>query len=139
MKDKIFIDTNILVYLSSTDEYKRDTAKNLIYSYKNANISTQVLSEFSNVIYKKNIFSSEKLLEFIGIFRKMFEISIITPITVANAIKIKEKYSLSFWDSMIVATALENKCNILVSEDMHHTQIIENKLQIINPFKDYLS
>ncbi|MBN2663633.1 MAG: PIN domain-containing protein [Bacteroidales bacterium] len=135
MTDKIFIDTNILVYLSSTEEQKKEIAKKLIYSHQNASISTQVLSEFSNVVYRKKIFSSEKLLEFIEIFSKIFKIEIITPITVINAIKIKEKYQLSLWDSMIVSTALENNCNILISEDMQHNQIIENKLKIINPFK----
>lgn len=135
MTDKIFIDTNILVYLSSTDKQKKEIAKKLIYSQKNASISTQVLSEFSNVIYRKKIFSSEKLLEFIKIFSKIFKIEIITPITVMNAIKIKEKYQLSLWDSIIVSTAIENNCDILISEDLQHNQIIENKLKIINPFK----
>jgi predicted nucleic acid-binding protein len=36
---------------------------------------------------------------------------------------------------MIVASALENNCTTLYSEDMQHQQIIENQLLIINPFK----
>ena len=44
------------------------------------------------------------------------------------------KYGFSFWDSMIVAAALDNHCSILYSEDLHHEQIIEGKLQIVNPF-----
>lgn len=135
MTDKIFIDTNILVYLSSTEESKKEIAKKLIYSHQNASISTQVLSEFSNVIYRKKIFSADKLLEFMEIFSKIFKIEIITPITVINAIKIKEKHQFSLWDSMIISTALETNCNILITEDMQHNQIIENQLKIINPFK----
>ncbi|MEA2041956.1 MAG: hypothetical protein U9N85_05325 [Bacteroidota bacterium] len=50
MTDKIFIDTNIPVYLSNTEKRKKEIAKKLIYSQQNASISTQVLSEFSNVI-----------------------------------------------------------------------------------------
>jgi len=37
---------------------------------------------------------------------------------------------------MILATALENGCNIVFSEDMQHNQMIENQLTIINPFKN---
>jgi predicted nucleic acid-binding protein len=36
---------------------------------------------------------------------------------------------------MILATALENGCNIIYSEDMQNGQIIENQLTIINPFE----
>ena len=49
-----------------------------------------------------------------------------------------EKYNFSYYDSIIVSTALENECNIVYSEDMQHSQIIENKLTIINPFKKQL-
>ena len=52
-----------------------------------------------------------------------------------RGIEIKEKYKLQFYDSMILATALENGCNILFSEDMQHNQVIEDRLTIINPFR----
>ena len=51
-----------------------------------------------------------------------------------NALKIASKYKYSFPDSLIIATAIEYNCNVLFSEDMHHNQIIENTLKIINPF-----
>jgi len=45
-----------------------------------------------------------------------------------------EKYKLSFYDALIVNAALQNQCCKLYSEDMQHSQIIENRLTIINPF-----
>jgi predicted nucleic acid-binding protein len=54
--------------------------------------------------------------------------------TIIQAITIKHTYQLQFYDALIIATALENNCNILYSEDMHHNQLIENKLKIINSF-----
>jgi predicted nucleic acid-binding protein len=45
-----------------------------------------------------------------------------------------ERYHFPFWDSLIVATALENECSILYTEDLHHGQSIENKLIIKNPY-----
>ena len=53
-----------------------------------------------------------------------------------KGIELKGKYKLQFYDSMILATALENGCNIVFSEDMQHNQVIENRLTIINPFRD---
>ena len=39
-----------------------------------------------------------------------------------------------FVDSLMISSALLNNCNILYSEDLQHNQLIENQLQIINPF-----
>ena len=49
--------------------------------------------------------------------------------------QIRHKYNLSFWDSLIIASALENDCSILYTEDLQHEQVIEGKLKIINPFE----
>ncbi len=54
--------------------------------------------------------------------------------TLDLTITILSKYGFSFWDSMMVAAALDNQCSILYSEDLHHKQIIEGKLHIVNPF-----
>ena len=65
-------------------------------------------------------------------------ISTIAPLSFQTyhlAFSLRSKYSLSFWDSLIVASALENNCTTLYSEDMQHQQVIDNQLTIINPFK----
>jgi len=46
----------------------------------------------------------------------------------------KEKYGYSWWDSLVLSAALGNGCSILYSEDLQHKQIIENSLEIVNPF-----
>lgn len=56
--------------------------------------------------------------------------------TVRNANNIKSKYSLSFYDSLIISAALECKCNTLYLEDMQHGQRIENSINIVDPFKN---
>ena len=45
----------------------------------------------------------------------------------------KKKGKVSFWDSLIVASAIENQCSILYTEDMQNGQIIEDRLKIVNP------
>ena len=50
------------------------------------------------------------------------------------AIRIAKEYRFAWYDSLIIASALENSCSILVSEDLQHGQVIEKSLTIINPF-----
>jgi predicted nucleic acid-binding protein len=58
--------------------------------------------------------------------------------TVSSAWELKRKCHHSYWDSLILASALESGSSILYTEDMQHGQIIEKKIKIINPFKDVL-
>ena len=50
-----------------------------------------------------------------------------------DAFRIRGKYNVSFWDSLIIASALDNKCTLLYSEDMQHGLSVDNKLKIVNP------
>jgi predicted nucleic acid-binding protein len=63
------------------------------------------------------------------------EIVSITPALSRASWKVKDKYRYSYWDSMIIASALDSKCSILYSEDMQHGQVIDKDLIILNPFK----
>jgi predicted nucleic acid-binding protein len=56
--------------------------------------------------------------------------------TLQSAVKLRDRYSLSFWDSLIVASAVLGDAKILYSEDMQDGLIVENTLQIVNPFRD---
>ncbi len=140
MTDKIFFDTNILIYLfDKTDAHKHKVAKNLIKGLipdSFAYISAQVINEFINATTKKIQYpiSFERQKEILSFLDEMFIISPISFYTSFRAIDIKLKYNFSFWDSLIIASALEKKCTILFSEDMQHKQKIENKLEIMNPF-----
>ena len=134
MKDKSFFDTNILIYLFSDEAFKHKKARNLFALIDNKIISTQVLNEFANVCYKKKLVNSD-ISAYINKLSLNFQVSLIYKTTIHDAIKIKEKYRYSYYDSVIIASALQNNCSILYSEDMQHNQLIENKLTIINPFK----
>lgn len=132
MKDKVFIDTNILLYLLSNDKAKKIVSKEILKS--NHNISTQVLNEFSNISLKKFNLSGFDIIEAIKKISEKTTVFIFNEETIIDAINLKEKYKLQYYDSLILATALENGCTVLYSEDMQHDQIIENQLKIINPF-----
>jgi len=55
--------------------------------------------------------------------------------TILSAAHIANRYGFSFYDSLIIAAALETGCSVLYSEDLNNGQIIEKKLKIVNPFK----
>ena len=134
MKDKIFINTNIIIYdYSKTEFIKNKITNEIIFSTKCV-ISTQVINEISNVLLKKFKLQTNEVEDVLFELSDVFEIVNFSFITQLKALKIKEKYKFQFFDSLIIATALENECNYLYSEDMQHNQIIENKLRIINPF-----
>jgi predicted nucleic acid-binding protein len=136
MRDRIFIDTNILVYsLLDNGSQKHKQIMHLMELLKGnfIFISTQILNELYVSLLKHNIDEAEieaKLKKIMSIYN----ISIINIITIKQCWKLKKKYSFSYWDSLIIASALESNCSILYTEDMQDRQIIEDKLRIVDPF-----
>jgi predicted nucleic acid-binding protein len=48
--------------------------------------------------------------------------------------RISDRYGFSYWDSLIVAAALDAGCAVLYTEDLQNGQTIDSALRIINPF-----
>jgi predicted nucleic acid-binding protein len=95
--------------------------------------STQVLGELYNVLTRKQIFSrSDAQAILVGLINTFPVVAIDIP-KVLQALEINNRYGYSYWDSLIIATALATNCNVLYSEDIQHEQLIENNLKIINP------
>lgn len=134
MNDNCFIDTNILVYCYTEDEPVRSKKALAVCGVPNAFISTQVLTEFSNILKKKFDFSWKDIELTLNEISSDFNVHVNKPATVEQACRIADKYKYSFYDSLIVSAALACNCNILYSEDMQHGQVIEDRLKIINPF-----
>jgi predicted nucleic acid-binding protein len=97
-------------------------------------ISTQVLGEFFNVLVKKIGKRKEEAREMAVNLLRTFEITEIKKTSVLKATEVSIKYKYSYWDSLIVASALEANCSILYTEDMQNGQIIEDRLRIVNLF-----
>ncbi len=131
----VFLDTNILIYTFSEDEPDKRAVSNKILLEENCLISTQVINELSNILYKKFNLGYRDALNVVDEVLTMVNITQVNIETIKKAHFIKHKYKYSYYDSLIVSTALENRCEVLYSEDMQHNQIIENKTVIINPFK----
>jgi len=132
MKDKFFLDSNIILYAFGKDDSKKAIAKELIR--QKLTISVQVINEVSNTLFKKFHFSVSETKNIFDFIKNKTEIKPMNIKTIEYCFYIKEKYKFSYWDSMIIASALENKCLILFTEDMQNGQIIEEHLVIVNPF-----
>jgi len=129
------LDSNIILYsYSATEHNKNKIANGLIFSIDNLLISTQVINEVTNILYKKFKIDTENIKNVILEIDSCIDIVSFSSDTQIKAINIKDKYKFQYYDSLIIATALENGCNTLYTEDMQHNQIIENQLKIINPF-----
>ena len=128
MKDNCFIDTNIFLYaFSDKDLTKQLIAKEIVLqSFK---ISTQVINESCSNFIKKLSFDENMIKAFIDSAYDRYEIINFSKTVFLTGAMTRSKYKYSYYDSLIIATALESKCNILYSEDMHHGQIIENNLK----------
>ena len=134
MPDKVFIDTNVLIYGYSEDEpNKRQQAIDCVLSAE-AWISTQVLNETINVLKRKFSLSYSQIREAVQEISKGFPIVLVSVNTIEMALNLAERYQYSYFDSLILASALEAGCQILYSEDLQDGQRIENQLTIVNPF-----
>ena len=139
MKDKVFIDTNLWIYLHATDSIKEKNqrvVKLIDVYYDDIIISTQVLGEVFNVLIKKGLKEKVQAKDIILNLSEHFEVVGVLVKTVMKAIDISIRYKFSYWDSLIVASALESGCSILFTEDMQHGQVIEDVLTIKNPFNE---
>jgi predicted nucleic acid-binding protein len=132
----IFIDSNVWIYafIQQQDKYKAETAKNLI-AQRHIAISTQVINEVCANLKRKTNPSEDMLSELINSFYRRYMCLTPEQNTLLSASQLRREYMLSFWDSLIIASALQLNAGILYSEDMQHGLIVRNKLRLINPFK----
>ena len=138
MKDKVFVDTNILVYAHDLDAgSKHDQAAEIVtqlWESRNGVLSTQVLQEFYVTLTRK-VPSPLSRLEARKLVLKYshWQVVLNDPALITQASEIEESYSISFWDALIVSAAYSQNVPTILTEDLSHGQIIEGIL-IENPF-----
>jgi len=121
--DNYFIDSNICLYLISEDLYK-----NFLHQY------TSTIRKYQCTYQKFKQLSIDDINKHIDLLVKYNSVATIQSSDIKNAIQIKAKYQLQWYDSLIIATALQAQCKILYTEDMQHNLVVNNTLTIINPF-----
>jgi len=132
---KYFLDTNLLIYAhTNLDVSKQQKMQNII-SNENTVVSTQVFKETANVLSKKFKFAWGDILNVLQEIEHNNDVYTNTFSSILNACQIANRYSFSFYDSLILAASLESDCSVLYSEDLQHGQVIEQILTVKNPFE----
>jgi len=128
-----FLDTNVILYAASTDLSKARRAEALIEA--GGLISVQVLNEIANVARRKMALTWPEVHALLNSVRGLLEIAPLTLETHQDGLALSERYGLSVYDAMIVAAALEGRCETLWSEDMRDGLVVNDRLIIRDPFR----
>jgi len=127
-----FFDTSVLLYLLSGDAVKADRIETLLAA--RGVISVQVLNEFAVVAIRKLKIPLHEVREILDTIRAVCAVEPITVDAHDRALAVFERYKFSFYDSILIATALISGAKILYSENLQHRQVIDNQLRVTNPF-----
>ena len=135
-----FVDTNILVYAHDIDAGRRHHVASALvrklWDARDGIVSTQVLQEFYVTVTRKipKPISRKDARDLIHTYTAWRVIGV-EPADVLAASEYEERLRLSFWDALILMSALKANADQLVSEDLQAGQRIRG-LQIMNPFKE---
>lgn len=133
-----FVDTNVLVYAHDTSAGKKhDRAKSLVaelWQSGNGCLSVQVLQEFYVTVTQKvhrplAPETASRIIEYLSNWR----VHAPDACDVLEAIRIQQRYAVSFWDAMIIRSAQALGCRAIWSEDLNPGQDY-GEVKVINPF-----
>ena len=136
MNGLVFVDTNVLLYAVDRADRKKHVAarawRKKLWETRRGRVSFQVLQEFyANVARKWPDSAASARLEVVDLLTWQ-------PIMIDGEIlrlgwKVQDRYAMSFWDALIVATAIASGCEVLLSEDFQAGQDLGGLL-VVNPF-----
>ena len=130
----VFVDTSVLVYAySTTDPDKAEIARRVL-RISGGWISTQVLSEFSNAALRKLVMPPREIAEAVRQLAETRRVLTVQIGQVVAALELNRRYRYSYYDSLIIASALAAGATTLYTEDLHHGQTIDGILRIVSPF-----
>ena len=128
---KPFIDSNVVLYLFSSDTVKADRAESLLQS--GGLISVQVLNEVASVCLRKLKMSWEEIDTVLETLKSTCEVLPVTLASHEKAVVLAQRYRLSLYDANIVANAILGGVKTLLSEDMQSGMLMDG-VTVVNPF-----
>lgn len=133
---KCFVDTNVWLYafIRSDDGVKSATAKQLIDASRIV-VSFQVINELCVNLLKKTELLEPAIADVIASFYRRYEVVESSSEILLRASDLRSRYSFSYWDSLIVAAAIQAEVKTLYTEDMQNGLLVDKTLKIVNPFK----
>ena len=128
-----FIDTNVLLYLLSSDAKKAARAEQILHA--GGHVSVQVLNEIANVARRKMAMNWAETRDLLDIVRELLRVHAITEETHARGLALAERFGVSVDDAMILAAAQLAGCRTVWSEDMQDGMVVGEGLRVENPFR----
>jgi predicted nucleic acid-binding protein len=128
---KPFIDSNVVLYLFSSDMVKADRAESLLLS--GGLISVQVLNEVASVCLRKLKMSWEDIDTVLETLKSSCEVLPVTLASHEKAVGLAKRFQISLYDANIVATAILSGADTLFSEDMQNGMSMES-VNVVNTF-----
>ena len=134
----IFVDTNVLVYALDAgrrEKHERAVAwMDAIWASRRGRLSFQVLQEFYVTV-------TQKLAPGLDRDRARAEVRdlmVWRPVAMAPAVhegawSVQDRFSISWWDALIVSAAQVSGCQFLLTEDLQDGQDLDGT-QVVNPF-----
>lgn len=138
MSVPVFVDTNVLIYQQdisdAAKQLRADDWISFLARRRLARISFQVLQELYATLTRKlepqfNPVEAQEIVRELAVWQPLaVDLSVLE-----RSWLLQQRYSLSWWDALIVASAQACECAVLLTEDLQHGQFL-GKLQVINPF-----
>ena len=128
---KPFIDSNVVLYLFSSDTLKADRTESLLQS--GGLISVQVLNEVASVCLRKLKMTWEDVDAVLETLKSTCEVLPVTLASHEKAVGLAERFQITFYDANIAATAILCGADTLFSEDLQNGMSMES-VTVVNPF-----
>lgn len=130
-----FVDTNVWFYaLVDRRDGRHDRANALLDTLNLPVINGQVLRELGRVLLQKAACNEDVLRKVVADLYATCRVAADSQAVFHLASELRHSYRFSYWDSLIVASALDAGCETLFSEDMHHGLLVHGQLSLVNPF-----
>ena len=129
-----FVDSNVWLYVSlRNDPKKRRAAVDLIRRIAPV-VSTQIINEVCSNLVRKAGYSNARCRRLVSAFYRRCPVIVFDRDLLLDAADLRDGYSLSYWDSLVVAATDRSGVAVLYSEDLHDGLVIRGRLRIENPF-----
>ncbi|HEY2976619.1 MAG TPA: PIN domain-containing protein [Burkholderiaceae bacterium] len=132
-----FVDTNIWVYahLRVPGDVRHECALALVQSRVDLVISPQVVAEYYSVMLR----NAQTDLWIQANLRAIFARTRLQPANaemLSTALDLRNRHGFSFWDCQIAAAALLARCTSLLTEDLQHGQVLDDRLRVVDPLRE---
>jgi predicted nucleic acid-binding protein len=137
MTARSFFDTNVLIYADDkAAPAKQRRALDLVAEHRRAGtgvVSLQVLQEYFVTITRKLRVDQRIARRKVELLAE-FDVAVTDVTDILAAIDLHFLHGFSFWDALVMRSAMQAGCSVLLTEDMQETREIDG-VRIVNPFR----